>query len=229
VEAGPARRGEQTDGAFHDASRETALSLAAAPVLAVAAALPLAAPVAMAQSTRDANAEAFVQQGAREVLAVLNDRSKGDAAKKDAFRALVNRLVDVPKVTRFVLGKYARTATPDQYNRFSGAFRTYAENVYMSRIDDYHGEKVVVIGSLVRKPGDVLVTTQLAGGREQPTNLVWRVLNDGNQWKVVDVQVSGVWLAITQQQDFVSTIDNAGGKIDVLTNQLLARMAARAR
>ena len=28
--------------------------------------------------------------------------------------------------------------------------------------------------------------------------------------------VSGVWLAITQQQDFVSTIDNNGGKIDVL-------------
>jgi phospholipid transport system substrate-binding protein len=84
----------------------------------------------MAQSARDANAEAFVQQGAREVLAVLNDRTKSDAAKKDAFRALVNRLVDVPKVTRFVLGKYARTATPDQYNRFSNAFRTYAENVY---------------------------------------------------------------------------------------------------
>jgi len=37
---------------------------------------------------------------------------------------------------------------------------------------------------------------------------------------VVDVQVSGVWLAITQQQDFVSTIDNAGGKIDVLIAQL---------
>lgn len=201
-----------------------ALSLAAAPVLAsVVAVLPVAAPAAMAQSTRDAGAEAFVQQGAREVLAVLNDHSKGDAAKKEAFRALVNRLIDVPKVTRFVLGKYARTATPDQYARFSGAFRTYAENVYMKRIDDYHGEKVVVTGSLVRKPGDVLVTTQLAGGRsQQPTNLVWRVLGGGNQWKVVDVQVSGVWLAITQQQDFVATIDNAGGKIDVLTNQLLA-------
>jgi phospholipid transport system substrate-binding protein len=27
----------------------------------------------------------------------------------------------VPKVTRFVLGKYARIATPDQYNRFANA------------------------------------------------------------------------------------------------------------
>ena len=37
---------------------------------------------------------------------------------------------------------------------------------------------------------------------------------------MVDVQFKGVWLAITQQQDFVSTIDNAGGNIDVLISQL---------
>jgi phospholipid transport system substrate-binding protein len=198
------------------------LSFALGVASVVTAALPVAAPVAFAQSVRDANAEAFVQQGAREVLAVLNDRTKSDPAKKEAFRVLINRLVDVPKVTRFVLGKYARSVAPDQYNRFANAFRTYAEGVYMSRIDDYHGEKVVVLGSLVRKPGDVLVTTQLAGGRSSaPTNLVWRVLNDGSGWKVVDVQVSGVWLAITQQQDFVSTIDNNGGKIDVLIGQLV--------
>lgn len=201
--------------------RVVKLSLALALAGVAGAILPVAAPAAMAQSARDAGAEAFVQQGAREVLAVLNDHGKSEAAKKEAFRALINRLIDVPKVTRFVLGKYARSATPDQFARFSATFRTYAEGVYMKRIDDYHGEKVVVIGSLVRKPGDVLVTTQLAGGRsQQPTNLIWRVLNDGSGWKVVDVQVSGVWLAITQQQDFVATIDNAGGKIDVLINQL---------
>jgi len=197
------------------------LSLALVLAGMAGAMLPVAAPVAMAQSARDAGAEAFVQQGAREVLAVLNDHGKNDAAKRESFRTLINRLIDVPKVTRFVLGKYARSATPDQYQRFATVFRTYAEGVYMKRIDEYHGEKVVVIGSLVRKPGDVLVTTQLAGGRsQQPTTMVWRALNDGSGWKVVDVQVSGVWLAITQQQDFVATIDNAGGKIDVLINQL---------
>jgi phospholipid transport system substrate-binding protein len=37
---------------------------------------------------------------------------------------------------------------------------------------------------------------------------------------VVDVEVSGVWLAITQQADFVSTIDNHGGNIDALISRL---------
>ncbi len=198
---------------------KASLTLALSGVIAATA--PLGATVAMAQSTRDAGAEAYVQAGARDVLGVLNDKSRSTEGKREAFRGIVNRLVDVPRVTRFVLGKYARTVTPDQYQRFATVFRTYAEGVYQKRIDDYHGEKVVVVTSLVRKPGDVLVTTQLSGGKmQQPTTVVWRVLGSAGQWKVVDVQVSGVWLAITEQQDFVSTIDNAGGKIDVLINQL---------
>ena len=195
-------------------------------VLLLAAALPLPAllaPVpAMAQASRnrDAGAEAFVQQGAIKVLGVLNNKGLSKAAKAAAFRPLINDLIDVPRVTRFVLGKYARSATPDQYARFSAAFRAYADAVYQKRIDDYHGEKVVVAGSSLNRPGDAVVTTMLSGPRTQPTAILWRVQNSGQGWKVIDVQVKGVWLAITQQQDFISTIDNAGGRIDVLTQQL---------
>ena len=34
------------------------------------------------------------------------------------------------------------------------------------------------------------------------------------------MNVAGVWLALTQQQDFVSTLDNNRGDINVLINQL---------
>ena len=56
-------------------------------------------------------------------------------------------------------------------------------------------------------------------------DLAWRVLGGAGGWKIVDVQVKGVWLAITQQQDFISTIDNHGGNVDVLINQLIADAA----
>ena len=48
----------------------------------------------------------------------------------------------------------------------------------------------------------------------------WRVLGAGAAFKVVDVQTRGVWLAITLQQDFVSTIDNAGGSVEALIQKL---------
>lgn len=186
-----------------------------------AAALSIASPALAQSSARDAGAEAFVQAKAQRVISVLANKSMSEAQKKQVFRQAVDELADVPRITNFVLGKYARMITPEQRARFTPVFRTYAENVYQSRIDDYRGEQLKVTGSIVRKPGDVIVNTVVSGGQlGQPVPVSWRVLGGGANWKVVDVQFKGIWLAITQQQDFVSTIDNAGGNIDVLTNQL---------
>ena len=176
---------------------------------------------ALAQAARDPQAEQFVQSRAQRVITVLADKNQSTAQKKATFHQAIDQLADVPKITNFVLGKYARTVTPDQRQRFAAAFRVYAESVYQNRISDYHGEVLKVTGSTVRKPGDVIVNTTISGGQiGQPLPVAWRVLGGGTSWKVVDVQFKGVWLAITQQQDFVSTIDNAGGNIDVLISQL---------
>jgi phospholipid transport system substrate-binding protein len=186
-----------------------------------AAALAVTSPALAAAQARDPGAEAFVQTKAQRVVTILANKGMSDAQKKQVFHQAVDELADVPRVTNFVLGKYARTITPDQKARFATVFRTYAENVYQSRIDDYRGEQLKVTGSVVRKPGDVIVNTVISGGQiTQPLPVSWRVLGGGASWKVVDVQFKGIWLAITQQQDFVSTIDNAGGNIDVLINQL---------
>jgi phospholipid transport system substrate-binding protein len=202
---------------------------ATAALLALLGAVAIGAP-AMAQQARDPGAEAFVQAKAQRVISVLANKGMSDAQKKQVFHQAVDELADVPRITNFVLGKYARTITPDQRGRFTPAFRTYAENVYQDRIDDYKGEVLKVTGSVVRKPGDVIVNTTISGGQiSQPLPVAWRVLGGGQNWKVVDVQFKGVWLAITQQQDFVSTIDNAGGNIDVLINQLQKGQAAKGR
>ncbi len=194
-------------------------ALAMAPVLTGVTLSPAA--LAQQRGPRDPQAEQFVDGNGARVLTILNNRQESKAAKEQNFRALIDQVVDVPRLTHFVLGKYARSIGPDQYQRFAAVFRTYAERVYQSRIDDYHGEKFTVNGSVIRKPGDAVVTTTLFGGKmSTPTVVQWRVLGSAGNYRVVDVQVSGVWLAITQQQDFVSTIDNAGGNINVLITQL---------
>ena len=206
-------------GAFTRRLAGASLSLAAllAPALALTPVLPVAP--AAAQTQRDAAAEQFVQTEANRALGILNNHST--AEKIRLFRAFVDRVADVPRITSFVLGKYQRTITADQSRQFATVFREYASNVYESRLNDYHGETLKVTGSVVRKPGDVIVTSVIVGGQQSaPVAVRWRVLQTGAGWKVVDVEVKGVWLAITEQQDFVSTVDNAGGNINVLIAQL---------
>jgi phospholipid transport system substrate-binding protein len=197
----------------------TALLLAAP-----AAGLMLAPASTLAQATRahgDAEAESFVQTEANRVLQVLNDRSLSPTAKKQTFRTVVDEVADVPRITGFVLGRYRRILTPAQYSDFAGAFREYANSVYETRLGEYKGQTLRVTGSTVRQPGDVVVTSEVSGGAAAPSPVNWRVLRgpDG-RYKAVDVQVAGVWLAITEQQDFVSTLDNHNGDINVLIAQL---------
>ena len=204
-----------------------ALSALALGLVAAASPLPPSSPALAQATTRDAGAEQFVQSESRNALTILGDRDRSVEDKAHAFRGFVDRVADVPRVTNFVLGKYARSITPEQHARFSSVFREYASRVYESRLGEYRGETFRVTGSVVRKPGDVIVNSMVSGGHlDKPIPVMWRVINGGAGWKVVDVQVSGVWLAITEQQDFVSTVDNAHGDIDALITQLQRQLAS---
>lgn len=205
-------------------TRIAAAAIAALMGAAVAAPV-LTAPAEAVAQARNASAEQFVQTEAQQVLRVLNDNRLSMPQKKAQFRRFVDQVADVQRITRFVLGKYARTVTPQQFAAFSVAFRDYANQVYESRLSTYRGEGFRVTGSQARSPTDVIVNSQVVGGaNNRQATVVWRVQKaaDG-RWRVVDVNVAGVWLAITQQQDFVSTLDNNRGDINVLIAQLQGR------
>jgi phospholipid transport system substrate-binding protein len=197
-----------------------AVALVSGGVLSVAP-TPFTAPALAQSGARNAGAEQFVQTQAQRALTILNQHHGDMATEKRLFRAFIDQVADVPRITFFVLGKYSRSISPAQQHQFGVVFREYASNVYESRLNEYHGESLRVTGSTARSPTDVVVQTQVYGGKlDQPVGVAWRVLGEGGGWKVVDVQVDGVWLAITQQQDFVSTVDNAGGNVQVLIDQL---------
>ena len=209
--------------------RAILLGLAAAPgVLGLAASAN--AQSAATRGARSPDAEKFVEAQVQRVLSLLADRGLTAGQRDAAFRRAIGEIADIPRITTFVLGKYGRTITPAQRAQFTAAFRAYAENVYQVRIAEFRGVSVRATGSVARRVDDVVVSSVIqsaAGG--PPTAASWRLLASGGAWKIVDVQIKGVWLAITQQQDFVSTIDNAGGDINVLITQLQRGVGPRPR
>jgi len=129
-----------------------------------------------------------------------------------------------------VLGSYARGLKPAQRTQFQQLFREYASNLYEARLGDYRGERVQVTGSIGRSPTDVVVNSVISGGGlRQPETVRWRLARSGRSWRVVDIEVRGVWLAVVQQQDYVSTLDAARGDINVLMNQLRQEVARQNR
>ena len=76
---------------------------------------------------------------------------------------MIDQLADFQRITGFVLGKYARVATPAQRRQFNSVFRVYAQNLFQSHLAGFKGNRLQVTGSVVRGPGDVVVNTIVSG------------------------------------------------------------------
>lgn len=194
-------------------------ALAATAVLSVSGALSGA-------TLADDAAETFVAENASKALTILADTSIELEDKEIAFRTLIDEITDVPKITRFVLGRYRRGADEAEMAEFAEVFRRYAIGVYEDRLGDYAGETLTVTGSTDRRPGDTIVHTEITGGSQDdalPIN--WRVLtdDDGVQ-KVIDVEVYGVWLAINQREEIVGIIQDHRGRIPAASQALRAKL-----
>lgn len=203
-------------------------------------ALALTAPAAHA--ARNEPAEQYVQQNAQSALQSLANRSQSASARAEAFSVLMRRFADVPRISNFVLGRYATQLRTDPAlsREWQATFQDYAIAVYEDQLDRYRGSAIRVTGSVERVPGrDVIVRSELAapsGGRAMPVQ--WRILKQGETWKVVDVSLvldgNEIWLAQQQQRDFLAQLDRNNGNVRALvqsvrqsTTQIRTRISGR--
>jgi phospholipid transport system substrate-binding protein len=179
-----------------------------------------AALPAAAQSANPA--EQFVSGRIRDGLAILNQPNLDAESRSHAFEAFLLEATDLKRIALFTLGAAANTATPAQRDAFVAAFHTYATAVYRSYFQRYSGQSLTVTGSRANGPGDTIVRTSLVdpnGGR--PLAVDFRVRTDGPKPLVIDIGISGVWLALTQHDDFAAFLARNNGDVDALTRHLL--------
>jgi phospholipid transport system substrate-binding protein len=187
--------------------------------LVAAIALTFAATPAARAATE---AESFVQQNINTGLAILNDNSLNNGQRRDKFRAFILGLTDMKRIAMFTLGRYRRGAADKDLDGFVSAFTDYANAVYEQQLSKYKGQTMKVVGSTPRSPDDIIVNVQVPdtkGG--QPINAAFRVKTDTGKPLVVDVEVEGVWLAITQQDQFSAFLQQHGSNVPALSTYLV--------
>lgn len=178
---------------------------------------------AMPASAQAANpAEQFVADRIRAGLTILGDTSLDAAARSHKFEAFLLDATDLKRIALFTLGSSAGSATPVQRDAFVVAFNTYATAVYRSYFQRYSGQSLTVTGSRTIGPDDTIVHTSMIdpdGGR--PLAVDFRVRTDGTKPLVIDIGIAGVWLALTQHDDFAAFLARNNGSVDALTAHLL--------
>jgi phospholipid transport system substrate-binding protein len=175
-------------------------------------------------------ADTFISNLADQALQTLGDKSLSATARGAKFRQLFLTNFAVQRISRFVLGRYWRQATPAQRRDYVQLFTKYIIAVYVDRLTQYSGLKVHVVGTRRAPNGGVLVETKVVRpGAPKPAQVAWRLEGQPGAYKVVDVAIEGVSMAITERQEFGSVIANHGGNVNALLVALRHRISASAQ
>lgn len=172
-----------------------------------------------------ADPRAFMTDIGDRVLKIINDKQTPEAQRREQFRQLVDGSFDVPRIARFVLGRYWRTATDQEKQQFQTAFETYMINVYWSRFTSYNGEGFKVTGSQEQGSDNVAVTTDITrpDSGQPPVKVAWYLSKSPNGFKIEDASLEGVSQAVTYRDEFSSIIEQNGGKVSALIDKLNER------
>ena len=159
--------------------------------------------------------EVMLEQAAEQMLAALREHDSELRNDPQQLHALVDEVlvphVDLQVVSRWVLGKYWRTATPEQRRRFAEEFKKMLIRFYSSALLEYADFKFRFYPPRMKKGARRAVVrsdVMRSGGPPHSVNysLIWR---DG-QWKVYDVTIDGVSVVTTYRSSFAEEIRHGG-------------------
>jgi phospholipid transport system substrate-binding protein len=157
----------------------------------------------------------LIEMSANTMVAELEARRaelRKDPAK---LAALVDRVLlpnfDVDHAARLVLGRHWRNATPEQRQRFIGAFYGSLMNNYGDALIEFTGDRIKVLSSPVAADAtSATVRTEVrrSNGQKVPVNYTLRKTDSG--WKAWDVVIEGISYVKSFREDFGAEIDQKG-------------------
>jgi phospholipid transport system substrate-binding protein len=169
------------------------------------------------------DAQAFVARLGQQAIQVLGP-SVPEVQRQARFRELFRDDFDLPAIGQFVLGRYWRTATPQEQQDFLGLFHEYLVRAYSARLGPYGGEPFRVTGT--RPNGEeTVVTSEILRANGNRIVVDWYLVNHGGSLKIIDVYVAGVSMKVTQRDEFASVIQRNGGSVDALIAQLRQKLS----
>ena len=188
-----------------------------------AAMLSVTCALALAQAGKAP--DALIKEVSTDVLESLKaDKSvkQGDLQKIIALvDTKVMPYVDFQRMTASAVGRYWRTATPEQQKRLQEQFKLLLVRTYSGALAQVQ-DQTVELKPMRNAPTDreVVVKTEVKG-RGDPIQLDYRLAQEAGGWKIYDVNVLGVWLVENYRNSFSQEITNSG--IDGLISKLEAR------
>lgn len=187
--------------------------------------LGLAAP--RARALQAADPRALVSSLVSQAIATIQDKQISEQQRETKFRSLLASGFDIPRISRFVMGRYWRTASDQERAKFGSLFEDWIVRTYSVRFSNYSGQTIDVTG--VRPEGAdgaVVLSRFNQTNGAPPANVDWHVRKETDgSYKIVDVSVENVSMALTERDEIASVADRNGGTVKGLNKFLAEKLS----
>ena len=158
----------------------------------------------------DSNAEEsknFVEQLGKEVIERVSDEKLSDSQRRSNFRYLYLNAFDNFYISRFVLGRYWKRIDKSVKEEFVKTFNDYIVSTYAPKFKGWQGEFKAVDALIEKNFYNVKMNVINKNG--PVLKLIWKIYLDKNKdYKILDVNIDGVSMLVTQRAEFMSVIKN---------------------
>jgi phospholipid transport system substrate-binding protein len=191
--------------------------------------------VSLAAVIAPAHAEVSPDALVRQISVDVIEAAKADKTIQAGDFGRISALVDtkvMPSVnfevaTRSAVGPQWRGATPEQRTRLQTEFKVLLLRLYSGALQQVKDQSVEVTKTLpVQGSTQVVVQTEVRG-KGEPIKLDYRMDKFGGAWKIIDVNVGGIWLVQNYRSQFAEQLSKGG--VDGLINSLVERNKAASK
>jgi phospholipid transport system substrate-binding protein len=180
--------------------------------------LILALIAGLSAAPRPAAAEdaptAFIRDLGNQSLAVIHS-DMSLSSKAAYFGRMLHQDFDLTGISRFELGPYWRIASPAERQEFSDLFADHLVRFYGRQLAQFGDGSFIVTGSR-SDPAGVIVTSRITRQGGPPLAVDWRLGVSEGLYKIEDVTIDGVSMALAQRSEIGAIIARNGGQFGSL-------------
>ena len=158
---------------------------------------------------------AWVLAISTDIINAIKSDEKLASADPQRVRKFVDEMVmpvvDFERMTRTAVGPKWRGASAEQRKELQVLFREQLTRVYSGALATVRDQTVKLAPNRVKPaPTDALVRTVLATPGKPDVRINYRLKKVSGAWRIVDVEVEGIWLVENYRTQFAGIVNQSG-------------------
>jgi phospholipid transport system substrate-binding protein len=171
--------------------------------------------------------DVLIERTVQEVITIVKQDKDIQAGDQKKILELVNAKVlphfDFDRMTQLAVGKYWRTATPEQKRALVTEFRNMLVRTYTKVFTVYRDQTVEVkpLKAGADATGEATVKTIISKPGSQPVLVDYEMKKYDSGWKAFDISIEGVSMVMSYRGTFATQIQQGGieGLIKTLSDK----------